>query len=161
MCSNKKKLLNQLENTGPPPASEDQLKNLPVVIISKDEVEKNVQCAICMEDFNLNDEAKRLPCKHYFHESCINEWLKLHGTCPVCRKNLIGEDTSQREYIRPPNAAEASGTTTTSATSESPTTSTTNPPATNRSAESAARSTNENTEERPSNAAYYDMDEFD
>lgn len=27
-----------------------------------------------------------------------------HGTCPVCRKNLNGEDTSQREYIsRPPN----------------------------------------------------------
>ncbi len=25
-----------------------------------------------------------------------------HGTCPVCRKDLTGEDTSQREYIQPP-----------------------------------------------------------
>lgn len=65
-----------------------------------------------MEDFKVDDEAKKLPCKHYFHPSCILEWLKLHGTCPVCRKNLNGEDTSQREYIsRPP-------TTTTSATSQ-------------------------------------------
>jgi hypothetical protein len=32
--------LNQLENTGPPPASEDQLKNLPVVTISEEDVGK-------------------------------------------------------------------------------------------------------------------------
>ena len=32
-----------------------------------------------------------------------------HGTCPVCRKNLNGEDTSQREYIsRPPPPGQAS-----------------------------------------------------
>jgi E3 ubiquitin-protein ligase RNF115/126 len=84
-----------------------------------------------MEDFKLGEEAKKLPCKHYFHEPCILEWLKLvifilsiknfyflliilshcfckHGTCPVCRKNLNGEDTSQREYIsRPPPPATA------------------------------------------------------
>lgn len=100
-------LLNQLENTGPPPASEDQLKNLPQLVISQQEVDRSAQCAICMEDFNLNEIAKKLPCKHLFHEPCITEWLKLHGTCPVCRKNLNGEDTSQREYIsRPPPTTE-------------------------------------------------------
>ncbi len=31
-------LLNQLENTGPPPASEDQLRNLPVVTIGQEEL---------------------------------------------------------------------------------------------------------------------------
>lgn len=97
-------LLNQLENTGPPPATEDQLKNLPQLVISEQEVERSAQCAICMEDFNLKEIAIKLPCKHLFHEPCITEWLKIHGTCPVCRKNLNGEDTSQREYIsRPPS----------------------------------------------------------
>jgi len=101
-------LLNQLENTGPPPATEQQVQNLPSVKINQEEFDNNVQCAICMEDFKLGEEAKKLPCKHYFHEPCILEWLKLHGTCPVCRKNLNGEDTSQREYIsRPPPPATA------------------------------------------------------
>ena len=113
-------LLNQLENTGPPPASDDQLKNLPQVTINQQDVDKSAQCAICMEDFSLNDVAKKLPCKHLFHEPCISEWLKLHGTCPVCRKNLNGEDTSQREYIsRPPTAAEAPGSTSASTEQES------------------------------------------
>jgi E3 ubiquitin-protein ligase RNF115/126 len=70
-------LLNQLENSGPPPASQDQLKNLPEVVINQNDVNNSVQCAICMEDFNLNDKAKKLPCKHLFHEPCIVEWLKL------------------------------------------------------------------------------------
>lgn len=101
-------LLSQLENTGPPPASETQVQNLPVIIINEKQFEENVQCPICMEDFKLNEEAKKLPCNHFFHESCIAQWLKLHGTCPVCRLTLSGEDTSQREYIRPPTSAQNS-----------------------------------------------------
>jgi E3 ubiquitin-protein ligase RNF115/126 len=92
-------LLNQLENTGPPPATTTQLENLPIVTISEADVERNLECAICFDDFQLNDKGRRLPCKHIFHEPCITEWLKLHGTCPICRKNMSGEDTSQREYI--------------------------------------------------------------
>lgn len=39
-----------------------------------------------------------------FFNFCFNVInLFKHGTCPVCRKNLNGEDTSQREYVsRPP-----------------------------------------------------------
>lgn len=124
-------LLNQLENTGPPPASEDQLKNLPLITISEEDVEKNVQCAICMEDFSLNDKAKKLPCKHMFHEPCIGEWLKLHGTCPVCRKNLNGEDTSQNEYIRPPNSANPNASEDNSPSGGTPTSASSNPTSTN------------------------------
>lgn len=44
------------------------------------------ECPICIE--NLQETAVRLPCDHYFHKSCVNEWLFTHNTCPVCRKNL-------------------------------------------------------------------------
>jgi E3 ubiquitin-protein ligase RNF115/126 len=110
-----------------------------------------------MEDFNLNDEAKRLPCKHYFHESCINEWLKLHGTCPVCRKNLNGEDTSQREYIRPPNSTTDPAGVTTSATTTDPNPTT---PQTANATGSTTQTSNTITDDRNNNV-YYDMDDFD
>lgn len=147
-------LLNQLENTGPPPATEQQLFNLPVVKINDEEFEKKVECAICMEDFNLHEEAKKLPCKHYFHEPCISEWLKLHGTCPVCRKNLNGEDTSQREYISspPPPTPGSNSETTTSTTSEGSTTNTASNLASNN------QSTNENANSASNPEVYHDMD---
>jgi hypothetical protein len=30
-----------------------------------------------MDDFKANDEAKRLPCSHHFHEACISRWLRM------------------------------------------------------------------------------------
>jgi E3 ubiquitin-protein ligase RNF115/126 len=148
-------LLNQLENTGPPPATEQQLINLPVVKINEEEFEKKVECSICMEDFRLHEEARKLPCKHYFHEPCITEWLKLHGTCPVCRKNLNGEDTSQREYISRPteqdsNTSESSEASRPSNTQTSG--STDNSDQTNTNTNNTNSNTNQNSE------IYYDMD---
>ena len=40
-------------------------------------LDKNIQCAVCMDDFKLNEKAKQMPCKHLFHEPCIVPWLKL------------------------------------------------------------------------------------
>lgn len=147
-------LLNQLENTGPPPATDQQLINIPVITISQEEVDKKLECAICMEDFRLGEEAKKLPCKHCFHQPCISEWLKLHGTCPVCRKNLNGEDTSQREYISRAQQPDANTSESTSAHPQSvPTTNT------------ASSTTTTNTQDRSSSTdadaqVYNDM-EFD
>lgn len=44
-------------------------------------------CAICLCDYKPSDSLRTIPeCCHYFHAGCIAEWLKLNGTCPVCRK---------------------------------------------------------------------------
>jgi hypothetical protein len=32
-------------------------------------------CAICFDDFAADDDVKQLPCGHYFHPGCIDEWL--------------------------------------------------------------------------------------
>ena len=43
-------------------------------------------CTICMSEFENDETVKILPCKHYFHPACIQEWLTIHNhTCPVCR----------------------------------------------------------------------------
>ncbi|KAJ8641276.1 hypothetical protein MRB53_017970 [Persea americana] len=51
-------------------------------------VGENLQCSICLDDFDMGSEAKYMPCKHKFHSWCIVPWLELHSTCPVCRFEL-------------------------------------------------------------------------
>ncbi|KAE9619543.1 putative transcription factor C2H2 family [Lupinus albus] len=43
-------------------------------------------CSICLSDYKANDMLRVLPdCEHLFHPKCIDPWLRLHPTCPVCR----------------------------------------------------------------------------
>ena len=51
-----------------------------------------VDCSICMDELELGAEVAVLPCNHYFHHPCIESWLKLHDTCPVCRKPIQDRD---------------------------------------------------------------------
>lgn len=98
-------LLNQLEGSGAPPAQKEKIDSLPVVNITQQQVDNVVQCSVCMEDFVLDESVNKLPCDHHYHNQCIVTWLKLHGTCPVCRKDLNGEDTTLKEGINPINDA--------------------------------------------------------
>lgn len=92
--------INQVEdNNGPAPASESRINAIPTVTVTAEQARDNLQCAICMDDFKENEQAKRLPCSHHFHEKCISQWLRLHGTCPTCRVTLDGDNTSNREYF--------------------------------------------------------------
>ncbi|KAH6763332.1 hypothetical protein C2S52_020765 [Perilla frutescens var. hirtella] len=48
----------------------------------------NDTCSICLSDYQPKETLKSIPeCNHYFHASCIDEWLKLNGTCPLCRNS--------------------------------------------------------------------------
>ena len=47
-------------------------------------------CSICLADYKPMDVIRLLPtCSHLFHVSCVDTWLKVHPTCPVCRKSPI------------------------------------------------------------------------
>lgn len=73
-------LLNNLDgsNSGPPPMPKDQVDNLPTVKISDEQVKGvNLQCTVCMDDFQVGDSARQLPCEHFFHQDCIVPWLNL------------------------------------------------------------------------------------
>ncbi|KAF5770520.1 putative transcription factor C2H2 family [Helianthus annuus] len=50
----------------------------------------NSGCSICLADYNPADVLRLLPeCGHLFHVSCVDTWLKVHPTCPVCRNSPI------------------------------------------------------------------------
>jgi len=84
---------------GPPPAARLFVEELPDVEIG-DKRAKESNCAVCNEDFKLGEEAKLLPCKHYYHHKCILSWLELHNTCPLCRYELPTLDADYEEEKR-------------------------------------------------------------
>lgn len=48
-------------------------------------------CSICLCEYQPKEALRSIPeCNHYFHVGCIDEWLKLNGTCPLCRNSLEG-----------------------------------------------------------------------
>ncbi|KAL0590987.1 E3 ubiquitin-protein ligase RNF115 [Plecturocebus cupreus] len=89
-------LLGQLENTGPPPADKEKITSLPTVTVTQEQVDMGLECPVCKDDYTVEEEVRQLPCNHFFHSSCIVPWLELHDTCPVCRKSLNGEDSTQQ-----------------------------------------------------------------
>ncbi|XP_075146485.1 E3 ubiquitin-protein ligase Iruka [Haematobia irritans] len=90
-------LLNQMETSGPPPLAKDKIEEIPKVEITADEVERKLQCSVCWEDFKIHELVRKLACSHVYHEECIVPWLNLHGTCPICRKSLNGEDDDDND----------------------------------------------------------------
>uniref|UniRef100_A0A0X3P4M6 RING-type E3 ubiquitin transferase n=2 Tax=Schistocephalus solidus TaxID=70667 RepID=A0A0X3P4M6_SCHSO len=88
-------LLNRnLALNGPPPADATALSRLPKRTLTSENIVKSESCPICFDDYAAGEVVITLPCEHFFHENCITRWLKEHGTCPICRKNLAGHDTS-------------------------------------------------------------------
>ncbi|CAG5896807.1 E3 ubiquitin-protein ligase RNF126 [Menidia menidia] len=87
-------LLNQFENTGPPPADRERIKNLPTISITQEHVSAGLECPVCKEDYSVEERVRQLPCNHLFHNDCIVPWLEQHDTCPVCRKSLSGQNTA-------------------------------------------------------------------
>lgn len=78
---------------GTPPASKNAVEGLPDIHITAEMLESDSsQCAVCKDTFELNEEAKQMPCKHIYHKDCILPWLELHNSCPVCRYELPTDD---------------------------------------------------------------------
>lgn len=94
-------LLNHMDGAGPPPMAKENIQEIPTVNITKAQLEKSQSCSVCWEDFTEGEEVKLLECEHCFHAPCIVPWLELHGTCPVCRKELGKTGASQEEVAEP------------------------------------------------------------
>jgi len=94
------KLLNIL--TRPPPVGVNLIPTAaPVIdidahtnVLNFDKHHDNAQfeqqdCSICKDPFTGSQQLRLLQCKHFFHKSCVDDWLNTHNTCPVCFVNII------------------------------------------------------------------------
>jgi hypothetical protein len=56
------------------------------------------ECAICMDEFRMDDNLPLLQmpgCDHVFHSQCLRKWIDRNSTCPLCRTS-IGENAVNR-----------------------------------------------------------------
>ena len=83
------------------PCSASFVDKLEKVIITNEDVDNGLCCAICQDEFNMGERAIRLPCKdpHFFHcetpeDVCggILPWLKDNNSCPICREQFPEEE---------------------------------------------------------------------
>ncbi|XP_063129276.1 RING finger protein 215 isoform X3 [Rattus norvegicus] len=51
-------------------------------------------CAVCLDYFCNKQWLRVLPCKHEFHRDCVDPWLMLQQTCPLCKFNVLGNHYS-------------------------------------------------------------------
>lgn len=79
---------------GPLPATKASIESLPRVQVS----EAGLECAICLAEYEVNgdgSEVKEMPCRHRFHSGCIDKWLGIHGSCPICRFSMPAEERKE------------------------------------------------------------------
>lgn len=92
-----------------PTATEEQLTN------------SDRTCTICREEMfhpdhppentdemeplprGLDMTPKRLPCGHILHFHCLRNWLERQQTCPICRRSVIGNQSSPTGIPASPN----------------------------------------------------------
>ncbi|XP_062367972.1 E3 ubiquitin-protein ligase synoviolin [Cinclus cinclus] len=62
-------------------------------------------CIICREEMVTG--AKRLPCNHIFHTSCLRSWFQRQQTCPTCRMDVLRATLPAPAPPEPPAPAPA------------------------------------------------------
>jgi len=55
--------------------------------------EEDLECCLCMDAFEKEDEVRLLPCNHFFHKECIDRWFAARAyqqrSCPLCKRNPL------------------------------------------------------------------------
>ena len=53
------------------------------------------RCLSCLED---KDIPTKLPCDHFFHSKCIQNWKKQSNECPLCRSPITPRHVDYLNY---------------------------------------------------------------
>ena len=63
-----------------------------------DNINESIECFICFDNNELikltsikNEYWSDCECDNYVHKLCIDKWLSIKGTCPLCREKYISK----------------------------------------------------------------------
>ncbi|GLT79225.1 hypothetical protein SLA2020_507190 [Shorea laevis] len=65
--------------------------------------EIGIECPVCLAVFVDGEEVRQLSaCKHAFHATCIDLWLRKNSNCPVCRATVAVRKPNDTAAPPPP-----------------------------------------------------------
>lgn len=88
--------LGSATKTGQPPATKESIEAMEKVEIEEGD---GGECVVCLEEFEVGGVVKEMPCKHRFHGKCIEKWLGIHGSCPVCRYQMPVDEIDDQKKV--------------------------------------------------------------
>eukprot|EP01018_Ginkgo_biloba_P004835 Gb_17060 [translate_table: standard] len=79
----------------PPGLSAREVKALPVLLFKAPDGNRTSDaCAICLEDYDVGEKLRVLPCHHDFHAVCVDKWLTTRRAfCPICKQDAHSKST--------------------------------------------------------------------
>ncbi|XP_008463025.1 E3 ubiquitin-protein ligase At4g11680 [Cucumis melo] len=51
-------------------------------------LKEDPECCICLAKYIDKEEVRQLPCSHVFHLKCVDKWLAITSSCPLCKQQL-------------------------------------------------------------------------
>jgi hypothetical protein len=66
------------------------------IVVSKEDAE----CAICLAPYEREQCLRVFGCQHHFHQECVDRWLAISATCPLCVQPVFS--AHERRHHRPP-----------------------------------------------------------
>ena len=91
-----------------PPVSKSWMNNEFNKYVFKEYEKVGFKCPICLVSFvdedhfdeNINLAIKLPNCNHTFHKSCMQRWLDVTNSCPMCRYEFPTDDPNYEEFKR-------------------------------------------------------------
>uniref|UniRef100_A0A0D3HR85 RING-type domain-containing protein n=1 Tax=Oryza barthii TaxID=65489 RepID=A0A0D3HR85_9ORYZ len=85
---------------GAVPALSEAIVSLPEMAIRRrgGGEAREKECGVCLEGFEEGDKLRKMPCEHYFHESCVFKWLQQGST--FSRFVMCNDETRRKLTVR-------------------------------------------------------------
>eukprot|EP00474_Spongospora_subterranea_P009464 CRZ09922.1 hypothetical protein [Spongospora subterranea] len=50
--------------------------------------DEQTTCRVCLSEYEDQDMLRTLPCFHVFHSECVDRWLSINSSCPICKNPI-------------------------------------------------------------------------
>jgi len=66
--------------------------------------EDQAECCLCLEAYEPEQPLRTLPCEHFFHQACIDNWFQARRytlrTCPLCKRDPVPNLVCDEEAVQ-------------------------------------------------------------